>query len=118
MNNCIGLKNHTYFYVYLLTQSAYLIVTLLLSFHNINSLMSTENFKTAFASIFPILIHTDLDHAQMAYDFTIVVSIVLTLAFMPFVFLMTAIHTFKFYDIWFKKAKNDGDIESQDGESD
>ena len=47
VNNCIGIKNHAYFYFYVVTQTAYLILTILMALLNINLLISTSTLERA-----------------------------------------------------------------------
>ena len=85
VNNCIGINNHHYFYIYIVTQMIYLLSSICVCVFNINLWMSSETMEKAKSTfMFPQVLISDIDIAQIAYDSTIVISLLLTIVFMPF----------------------------------
>ena len=97
MNNCIGINNHSYFYFYVITQTAYLFLTIIMALLNVSLLISNETLEKAkTAVIFPQIVHSNIEVAQITYDLTIVISILLTLFFLPFLVILVIIQTQNF----------------------
>lgn len=63
----------------------YLLSSIFICVFNINLWMSTETMDKAKSTfMFPQVLISDIDIAQIAYDSTIVISLLLTIVFMPF----------------------------------
>ena len=97
VNNCIGINNHSYFYFYIITQTFYLILILIMAVFNITLLMSSETLVKARTTVmFPQIVHSDVETAQITYDLTLVLTILLTIFFLPFLVILDTIQTQNF----------------------
>ena len=97
VNNCIGLYNHNYFYFYLILQTVYLLVTLSMGISNITLLMSSYTLEKARQTvIWSAIVHSSVETAQVTYDLTVVLSLMCSLLFLPFLIMLVYIQTTNF----------------------
>ena len=68
-----------------------------MAFCNITLLMSSDILDRARATVmWPQLVQSNVEGAQIAYDLTLVVSVLLTILFLPFLMVLATIQTQNF----------------------
>ena len=97
VNNCIGIANHSYFYLFIILQDLYLVLVVVMALFNIDLVISEDILATARTScILPVLIQTDTVTAQVLFDFSLIVAMMLSLFFTPFLSYLILIQTQNF----------------------
>jgi len=85
VNNCIGIANHSYFYLYIILQDLYLVLVVIMAILNIDMVITEETLASARTTcVLPELVQTDTVLAQILFDFSLIVSMMLSLFFTPF----------------------------------
>lgn len=60
VNNCIGVGNHSYFYLFIILQDLYLLLVIIMAILNIDMVISEETLSDAKTTcLLPLIIHAD-----------------------------------------------------------
>ena len=85
VNNCIGINNHSYFYLFIWLQEFYMILVVLMAFFNLDVDITQATLDLAKKTcILPIIVHEDPLLAQITFDVSLVLTLMLCLLFLPF----------------------------------
>ena len=97
VNNCIGIGNHSYFYLFIILQDLYLILVVVMAVFNIDLIISNETLAKARQTVLiPQIVNTDALTAQVMFDFSLIVAMMLSLFFTPFLSYLVYIQTQNF----------------------
>jgi len=85
VNNCIGVENHSYFYIYIILQNIYLVLVVVMAIFNIDEEITTESLASAKETcLIPRMVLSDPFVAQILYDISLIFSMMFSLFFTPF----------------------------------
>ena len=94
MNNCIGIGNHSYFYLFIILQDLYLVLVVVMALFNIDLVISNETLAKARQTVLiPQIVNTDALLAQILFDSSLIVAMMFSLFFMPFLSYLVYIQT-------------------------
>lgn len=85
VNNCIGIDNHSYFYIFIILQDVYLILVIIMALFNIDMEITSATLASAAQTcILPVVVQSDPTVAQILFDFSLIMSMMLSFFFTPF----------------------------------
>ena len=120
VNNCVGIQNHSYFYLFILLQNIYLILVVVMAacskytiktdaicfvhsltfisfLIDVDVLITPQVLETAEKTcLFPIVIQSDPLVAQILFDFSLMISMLVSIFFFPFLTYLVCIQTQNF----------------------
>ena len=97
VNNCIGIGNHSYFYLFIVLQDLYLVLVVVMALCNIDMVISDDLLATVRTTcLLPFIVHTSATTAQVLFDFSLIVAMMLSLFFTPFLTYLVYIQTTNF----------------------
>ena len=97
VNNCIGIGNHSYFYLFVILQDLYLILVMVMAISNIHVVIEERRLESARATcLFPFVVFSDTVTAQIFFDFSLAITMLLCFFFTPFLSYLVYVQTLNF----------------------
>lgn len=85
VNNCIGVENHSYFYLFIILQDLYLLLVVVMSILNVDMVISEEILERARETcLLPVIVQSDPVLAQITFDFSLIMTMLVSIFFIPF----------------------------------
>ena len=97
MNNCIGINNHSYFYLFIVLQDLYLVLVVIMACINIDYRITDDTLASARTTcLLPFIVLSSTTVAQIMFDLSLIASGMLSLFFTPFLTYLVYIQTTNF----------------------
>jgi len=84
INNCVGLRNHSYFFLFICNLAAYMVLTCVMMALNLTLVIDKTLISHAKTTcLIPILVQENTEAAQITFDATLTIVLLLNCCFLP-----------------------------------